>query len=122
MLNDAVLKFVKNLKVNLEPLSDETSDRLARRIHRFLAMIDCGANLCSLKIRISGTNLTDPRTLDEILSALSALRARNRIEVGVGEVSEEVLSDERLHRFVDAIDGWAFVFALIRGFSGDKKH
>ncbi|KAI1367766.1 hypothetical protein F5Y08DRAFT_297542 [Xylaria arbuscula] len=100
-----LLKFARNLKVNLEPLSDATNGRLVRRIHRFLAIIDNGANLRTLKLRISGPNLTDSRTLDEILSALSTLRTRKRIEVAVGEVPEEILSDERLHRFVDAIDG-----------------
>ncbi|KAI1421400.1 hypothetical protein F5Y12DRAFT_767890 [Xylaria sp. FL1777] len=101
-----LLECAKNLKVNLEPLSDETNERFVNRIQRFLEVIDHGVNLRSLKIRISGLQLRDPRSLDQILSALSTLQtAGNSIEVYLGEVADEVLSADRLDLFVDTING-----------------
>ncbi|KAI1306397.1 hypothetical protein F5Y03DRAFT_406086 [Xylaria venustula] len=101
-----LLEFVKNLKVNLEPLSDETNDRFVNRIHRFLEMIDYGAKLRSLKIRISTPKLSEARSLDQILSALSKIRtAGNRIEVYLGEVEEELLGAEGLSLFIKQING-----------------
>ncbi|KAI0430357.1 hypothetical protein F5Y09DRAFT_307923 [Xylaria sp. FL1042] len=101
-----LLEFAKNLKVNLEPLSDETNERFVNRVHRFLEAIKHGVNLRSLKIRISGPGLRDPRSLDQILSALSTIQtAGNRIEVYVGEVAEGMLSDEQLSPFIDVING-----------------
>ncbi|KAI1349892.1 hypothetical protein F5Y01DRAFT_287929 [Xylaria sp. FL0043] len=101
-----LLEFARNLKVNLDPFSDETTERFVNRIHRFLEAIGRGVNLRSLKIRISGTGLEDPRSLDQILSALSTLQtAGNRVEVYVGDVAEGMLSDERLCLFLDAING-----------------
>ncbi|KAI0976091.1 hypothetical protein F4678DRAFT_415823 [Xylaria arbuscula] len=101
-----LLEFVKNLKVNFEPLSDETNDRFVNRIHRFLEMIDHGVNLRSLKIRISTPKLSDPRSLDQILLALSKLQtAGNRIEVYLGEVAEELFGAEPLRLFIRQING-----------------
>ncbi|KAK5629512.1 hypothetical protein RRF57_005227 [Xylaria bambusicola] len=100
-----VLKFAKNLKLNLEPLSNETNERFVSRVQRFLEVIDYGASLHSLKIRVSGPTLS-AQSLGRILSALSALHTtRYRTEVYIGEVSEEALNEERLAHFIDAIDG-----------------
>ncbi|GAW21695.1 hypothetical protein ANO14919_112190 [Xylariales sp. No.14919] len=101
-----LLKFAKNLKVNLEPLSDGTNERLVNRIHRFLEAIDHGVNLRSLKIRISSPNLANPQSLEHILLALSTLKTGgNRIEVYLGEVAEEMLGAQRLDLFIDTIHG-----------------
>ncbi|TGJ87413.1 hypothetical protein E0Z10_g1327 [Xylaria hypoxylon] len=101
-----LLEFAKNLKVNLEPLSDGTNERLVKRIHRLSETINHGVNLRSLKIRVSGPNIGNPQSLDDMLLALSTLKtAGNRIEVYIGEVAEEVLSTERLVLFVDTING-----------------
>ncbi|KAI0402707.1 hypothetical protein F4802DRAFT_574805 [Xylaria palmicola] len=101
-----LLEFAKNLNVNIEPHSDDTNERFVGRIKRFLDIIDCGANLRSLTIRISGPSLENPQSLDDILLALSKLRtAGNPILICIGELTQEVLSSDRLDKFVDTVGG-----------------
>ncbi|KAI0486764.1 hypothetical protein F4859DRAFT_466825 [Xylaria cf. heliscus] len=100
------LEFAKSLKVNIEPLSDSTNERFLSRIHRFLEMINYGANVRSLSIRINGPNLNNPESLNQVLLALSKLQITgNRIEVYLGEVTEELLSTENLDLFLKTIHG-----------------
>ncbi|KAF2969574.1 hypothetical protein GQX73_g4014 [Xylaria multiplex] len=104
--NSRLLEFAKNLKVNLEPLSDETNERFVKRIRRFLEAINHGMNLRSLKIRISGPKLENPQSLSYIFLALSTLKtAGNLIEVYLGEVTEDVLGPNRLGTFIGTING-----------------
>ncbi|KAI1828167.1 hypothetical protein F4861DRAFT_169433 [Xylaria intraflava] len=99
-------KFAKNLKINLEPLSDVTNERFVNRIHRFVGAIDYGVNLRSLKIWLAGPYLQDPQSVNHILLALSTLRTTGHpIEVYLGQVTEDVLSGERLGTFLDTING-----------------
>lgn len=101
-----MLEFAKNLRVNLEPLSDETNERFLNRIHRFLALINYGVNLRSLQIRISGPELWEPESLNQILSALSDLQTiGNPIAVYIGDVAEEVINDDHLNFFLFKING-----------------
>jgi hypothetical protein len=102
----AVLEFARNLKVNLEPLSDETNGRFMGRLQVFLERINGGVNLRSLRIRINGPNLKIPESLNNILSVLANLQTAGRsIEVCIGEVSEDVLSINQLEAFTDSING-----------------
>ncbi|KAI1108935.1 hypothetical protein F5Y14DRAFT_456537 [Nemania sp. NC0429] len=106
-----LLAFAKNLRVNLEPLSDETNERFVNRIHRFLRLINNGANLRSLQIRISCPKLGDPESLNGILLALSDLRTMgNRITVYIGDMAEEVISDDHLDSFI--LFTWGVVIIL----------
>ncbi|KAI0540860.1 hypothetical protein GGR58DRAFT_90672 [Xylaria digitata] len=101
-----LLAFAKNLKVNLEPLSDETNERFVKRIRCFLEAINHGVNLRSLKIRISGPKLENPQSLSHILLALSTLKtAGNPIEVYLGEVTGDVLGPNHINTFIDTING-----------------
>ncbi|KAI0444709.1 hypothetical protein F4803DRAFT_572698 [Xylaria telfairii] len=101
-----LLGFAKSLKINLEPLSNATNARFVNRIHHFLEMINYGSNIRSLQIRITGPNLTNPECLNQILLALSKLRTMgNRIDVYVGELTEELLSAESFNLFLGTING-----------------
>ncbi|KAI8628775.1 hypothetical protein F5Y19DRAFT_437246 [Xylariaceae sp. FL1651] len=101
-----LLEFAKNLKVNIEPMSDNTNERFVNRIHQFLEAINHGTNLRSLKIRISAVSLRNAKSLSHILSALSTLRtAGNAIEVYLGEVTEDLLSAEDFDTFLRTING-----------------
>ncbi|KAI1743898.1 hypothetical protein F4680DRAFT_407878 [Xylaria scruposa] len=101
-----LLEFTKSLKVNLEPLSDATNARFVNRIHRCLEMINYGANIRSLKIRITSPNLKNPESLNQILMALSELRTTgSRISVYLGEVTEELLSADSFGLFLNTING-----------------
>ncbi|KAI1751508.1 hypothetical protein F4782DRAFT_547680 [Xylaria castorea] len=101
-----LLEFTKSLKVNLEPLSDAMNGRFVNRIYRFLEMINYGANVRSLKIRITGPNLRNPESLNKILMAISKLRTTgSRISVYLGEVTEELFSAESLDLFLNVING-----------------
>ncbi|KAI0460555.1 hypothetical protein F5B21DRAFT_519285 [Xylaria acuta] len=103
---DVILEFVKSFKVNLEPLSDASNGRFVNRIHRFLEMINYGANVRSLKIRITGPSLTNPESLNQIIRALSKLHTPgNRVGVYLGEVTEELLSADSLDLFLNTING-----------------
>lgn len=100
------MEFAKNLRVNLEPLSDETNERFVNRIHRFLGLINNGVNLRSLQIRISSPKLEDQESLNQILFALSDIRTiGNRIEVYFGDVADEVINDDSLKSFINKING-----------------
>lgn len=101
-----LLEFAKNLKVNMEPLSDETNERFIGRLRRFSELINQGVNLRSLKIRMTTWNLSNPQSFEDILSALSTLRtAGNPIEVYLGEMDEDMLNKDSLNSFLSKING-----------------
>ncbi|KAH9885701.1 hypothetical protein F4778DRAFT_798899 [Xylariomycetidae sp. FL2044] len=104
--NGRILSFVKKLKLNVEPHRDETTDRFVSRIRSFLAAINHGAQLRSLKIRIKPGRSTDPVSFDKILSALGTIRTAGRpAVVSMGEVSEQLISPERWLAFVEQTNG-----------------
>lgn len=103
------LDFVRNLKVNLQPaLGSTTSDprqtRFVARIAKFLDLIQHGVNLRSLQVHLSSSIGAAP--MEGILTAVETVKTRgNSIKVYVGDVSEDILSDERLTLLLDAING-----------------
>ncbi|KAJ4418838.1 hypothetical protein N0V82_005284 [Gnomoniopsis sp. IMI 355080] len=104
------LDFVRNLKINLQPMlastltTDPRQTRFVARIAKFLDLIQHGANLVSLQIHISSS--IGVASLEGVLSAVETVRTKgNSIKVYVGDVSEDVLTDERLTLLLDAING-----------------
>jgi len=107
-----VLAFARNLKVNIQPdpCHDDSSgnaDRLIHRCVRFLDAIQNGANLRSLKLFVNAPGeMLGKESMDRILDTLTVLRTRgNSIQVYLGNVGEEQVSDERLTLLLDAING-----------------
>ncbi|KAI1330348.1 hypothetical protein F5Y16DRAFT_362865 [Xylariaceae sp. FL0255] len=104
--DNKMLTFAKNLKLNVEPDWDRTTNRFVSRIHRFLGVIDHGARLRSLKIRIAPGKSSNPKSFDKILSALGGMRtAGNAVEVSLGEVPEWLISPTRLEMFLEQVNG-----------------
>ncbi|KAJ6568957.1 hypothetical protein B0H19DRAFT_1256648 [Mycena capillaripes] len=102
-----VLAFARNLKVNIQPESSGDADRFIRRCVRFLDAIQNGANLRSLKLFVNAPGeMLGKESMERILDALAVLRTRgNSIQVYLGNVGEEQVSDERLTLLLDAING-----------------
>ncbi|KAI8952419.1 hypothetical protein F4801DRAFT_541481, partial [Xylaria longipes] len=69
-------------------------------------MVNHGANIRSLKIRITSPNLTNQESLNQILLALSELRTSgNYIDVYLGEVTDKLLSADSLDLCLRTING-----------------
>ncbi len=100
------LALVRRLRVNFVPMSDGTNDRFVARILRFLDLINHGRDLWSLEIRLDLDNAQEVGTKSwhQILEALSGLRMPGAlIDVYLGDISQEVLSEEQLTLFLETI-------------------
>ncbi|KAJ4391852.1 hypothetical protein N0V93_005472 [Gnomoniopsis smithogilvyi] len=104
------LDFVRNLKINLQPalgatINDPRQTRFVARIAKFLDLIQHGANLRSLEIYLSNS-INEAASMEGTLTAIKTVRTTgNSIKVYVGDVSEDILSDEHLTLLLDAING-----------------
>ncbi len=105
------LAFARDLRVNFLLSDDDTVDRFVDRVTKFRDTIHQGADLRKLQIflEVQPEAEMKPVSLESMFRVLQALAplktAGAPIEVYLGDVNEEGLSDDMFTSLVDAIKG-----------------
>ncbi|KAI0392930.1 hypothetical protein F5Y17DRAFT_332542 [Xylariaceae sp. FL0594] len=105
--NCRLLRHARNVRINIAPLST-LDESFLKRVRLLVECVNYGANIYSLKIRISVTGLKESRRskgMMAILVCLSSLRTTRAIEIFLDCVPRNLLSDELLELFLNTVKG-----------------
>lgn len=105
------ISFARRMKVNVHVGSNETTDRIIRRLGTLLAAISARGRLRSFQLFFGGTSACDQMSMDHVMKLLEGhlgepLRQRRcSVKVYLGNVSHYLISDDRISAFANAFQG-----------------